>query len=440
MSIHTDASLRDAFIYQVFVRNHTEEGTFNALIKELDRIRDMGVDIVYLLPVHPIGEKNRKGSIGSPYSIKDYRAIDPALGTRDEFKALIDAVHQKGMKLMMDIVFNHTSYDSVLFKKHPEWFYCENGAYTNRVGDWWDIVDFDYDKADGLETYLIDTLSQYARMGVDGFRFDVASFLPLGFLKRAHKAVKAIDEDTIWLSESVHGGFLRDFRNEGFEGLSEGEIYRVFDMAYDYDTQPTMLDFMKGEGSLEAYLTWLRRQEEIYPKNYVKLRNLENHDFGRIATLLKNDTEKLINWHAFTFFSKGATMIYAGGETLSDHHPDLFEKDPYEPGPKDISPLIKKLADLTRGPLHTHGAYDVRKTASHDAVYATYLLEGTLSFGLFNIRNLEGEVSIPLRDGQYENLLSGETVEVVSGKVALEHAPLVFQTKADALNGEKGTA
>ncbi|MFP4078352.1 MAG: alpha-amylase family glycosyl hydrolase [Candidatus Izemoplasmataceae bacterium] len=436
MSVSTDVTLRDAFIYQVFVRNHTEEGTFKALEKDLDRIRGLGVDIVYLLPVHPIGELRRKGTLGSPYSIKDYRSINESLGTKEDFEDLIEAVHRRGMKIMMDIVFNHTAYDSVLFKTHPEWFYQENGRYTNRVGDWWDIVDFDYEKADGLEAALIRVLEDYTKMGVDGFRFDVASFLPLGFLERAHQAVKAIDPDTIWLSESVHGDFLRAFRNEGFEGLSEGEIYRVFDMAYDYDTQPAMEAFMKGEGPLQDYIGWLRRQEAIYPKNYVKLRNLENHDFGRVATLLDNDATKLVNWHAFSFYSKGATMIYAGGETLTDHHPDLFNKDPLKKGPKDISPLIRTLSGITRGPLYTHGVYDVLKPDGQDVIAAHYTWEDTLSFGLFNIQGLKGETPVPLKDGDYENLLDGKPVKVHNGRIHLEQAPLIVHAPNDRLKRE----
>ncbi|MFW5894832.1 MAG: alpha-amylase family glycosyl hydrolase, partial [Bacillota bacterium] len=435
-STSTDVTLRDAFIYQVFVRNHTKEGTFKALMEDLDRIRDLGVDILYLLPVHPIGEKHRKGNIGSPYSIKDYRAIDESLGTEEDFKALIEAAHDRGMKVMMDIVFNHTSYDSVLFNTHPEWFYQENGHYTNRIGDWWDIVDFDYEKANGLEDYLIKTLEHYTKMGIDGYRFDVASFLPLSFLSKAHQAVKAIDPDTVWLSESVHGDFLRGFRNEGFEGLSEGEIYRVFDMAYDYDTQPAMEAFIKGEGPLEDYIEWLRRQEEIYPKNYIKMRNLENHDFGRIATYLKNDETKLLNWHAFTFFSKGSTLIYAGGETLSDHHPDLFNKDPYKKGPKDISPMIRNLSQATRGPLYTYGVYDIEKPDDQDVIYGHYTWKDTLSFGLFNIQALEGSVDVPLEDGVYENAINGKTVQIQAGQAKLSDAPLIIHSHRANLKKE----
>ncbi|MDD3124183.1 MAG: alpha-amylase family glycosyl hydrolase, partial [Candidatus Izemoplasmatales bacterium] len=132
---NTKISQRNLVIYQVFVRNHTLEGTFKALIRDLDRIKSLGVDVVYLLPVHPIGTKNRKGTLGSPYSIQDYRLMNPELGSMSDFQTLIDEVHNRKMKIMMDEVFNHTSRDSRLLKEHPEWFYKNpKGEFANRVG------------------------------------------------------------------------------------------------------------------------------------------------------------------------------------------------------------------------------------------------------------------------------------------------------------------
>ena len=115
----TNIKLRNLIIYQIYVRNFSEAGTFKEVIKDLDRIKDLGVDVVYLLPIHPIGKIGRKGSLGCPYSIQDYRKIDPDLGTMDDFEELIHEVHQRKMKVMMDIVYNHTSNDSALLSYHP---------------------------------------------------------------------------------------------------------------------------------------------------------------------------------------------------------------------------------------------------------------------------------------------------------------------------------
>ena len=152
---------------------------FKGLIADLI-IKDLGIDIVYLLPIHPIGLKDRKGEVGSPYAIYDYYEIAKENGSLDDFKLLVDEVHKRGMKLMIDIVFNHTSRDSILTQKHPEWFYHKpDGSFANRVGDWSDITDFDFSNREVWD-YLIDVLKYWAQYA-DGFRCDVAPLLPLDF-------------------------------------------------------------------------------------------------------------------------------------------------------------------------------------------------------------------------------------------------------------------
>ncbi|MCK5732087.1 MAG: alpha-amylase, partial [Tenericutes bacterium] len=142
---NTNIKLRNLVIYQIYVRNFSEAGTFQAVIDDLDRIKELGIDVVYLLPIHPIGEVGRKGKLGCPYSIKDYRKIRPELGAFSDFQRLIDEVHNHKMKIMMDVVFNHTSKDSVLLESHPEYFYQnKDGEITSKVEDWSDVADLDY--------------------------------------------------------------------------------------------------------------------------------------------------------------------------------------------------------------------------------------------------------------------------------------------------------
>ena len=122
MAQNTDLSLRNALIYSVYVRNHTKEGTFRALEKDLPRIRSLGTDILWLMPIHPIGVEGKKGSLGCPYANKDYRRVNPEYGTMEDFKHLMDAIHANGMKCIIDVVYNHTSPDSTLRETHPEFF------------------------------------------------------------------------------------------------------------------------------------------------------------------------------------------------------------------------------------------------------------------------------------------------------------------------------
>lgn len=180
MAKDTLLNLRNEIIYCIYVRNHTPEGTFAAIMPDLQRIKGLGVDIIWFMPIHPIGETKRKGVEGSPYTIKDYRAVNLAYGTIDDFKALVAAIHDLGMKVMLDVVYNHTSPDSWLAGQHPEWFYRRpNGEMGNKVGEWYDIVDLDYSHPE-LWDYQIETLKQWAAI-VDGFRCDVASLVPLDF-------------------------------------------------------------------------------------------------------------------------------------------------------------------------------------------------------------------------------------------------------------------
>ena len=145
MASDTKIDLRKQMIYSIFVRNYSKEGNFEEVRRDLDRIKDLGTDIIWLLPIQPSGKEKRKGSLGSPYAISDYRAINPEYGTMEDFKRLCDDVHAKGMKIIIDCVYNHTSPDSVLAKEHPEWFYHKkDGSFGNRVGDWSDVIDLDY--------------------------------------------------------------------------------------------------------------------------------------------------------------------------------------------------------------------------------------------------------------------------------------------------------
>ena len=136
MAKNTDIALRSQIIYSVYVRNHTPEGTFRAVIPDLDRIRALGTDIVWLLPIHPIGEKGKKGSLGCPYANRDYGAVNPEYGSLGDFRALVDAIHARGMKCIIDVVYNHTSPDAIYVAEHPEFYYRKpNGSFGNKTAE-----------------------------------------------------------------------------------------------------------------------------------------------------------------------------------------------------------------------------------------------------------------------------------------------------------------
>lgn len=427
MAQETDISLRSKVIYSIYVRNHSEEGNFKGVIKDLDRIKDLGVDIIWLMPIHPIGQINRKGSLGCPYSIEDFRKVNPEYGTVEDFQLLIDETHKREMKVMIDVVYNHTSHNSKLFNEHPEWFYRKkDGATGNKVGEWTDIIDLDYSNYE-LWDYQIETLKYWSSLGVDGYRCDVAPLIPVDFWKRVREEVKTVKADTIWLSESVDQGFLLYLREQGFLCHSDSEIFEAFDMSYEYDTYRFFTSYLNGDITLEEYLEKKRTQEYIYPDNYVKLRFVENHDNPRAAFFFEDEVT-LKNWTAFSFFEKGTQLIYAGQEVKDDNCPSLFEKDlvNWNRDEKYFN-YIKKLISIKGKEIFTYGNYKILKGNKLGVIQAEYTHQGKKIIGIFNVEGKIGNYRISLKDGVYKNLIDDTDIEISNEEMKLRRLPIIFE-------------
>ena len=360
--------LRNMTLYSIFVRN--DGGSFRAVQNDLGRLRALGVDAIWLLPIHPIGKDKRKGSLGSPYAISDYRAINPELGDLSDFAALCGAAHALGMKVLIDVVYHHTSPDSVLVKTHPEYFYRKpDGSFGNHVGDWTDIIDLDF-SVPALWDELIDTLCFWARY-VDGFRCDVAPTVPLAFWEAARRRVAAVRPDCIWLAESVEHAFIRYLRAQGLTALSDSELYRAFDICYDYDVYPLYDAYLAGRIPLERYTDALLKQESTYPADYVKLRFTENHDRPRTAALLPDRTARE-NHLAWMFFQKGTALLYSGQEWAPAHTPSLFDPDPVEKNGEPMHrALLTALTAMKKDPLFADGAYAI-EPQENDVIVSSY--------------------------------------------------------------------
>lgn len=425
MAKSTDLNLRGKVMYSVYVRNHSEEGTFKAVEKDLERIKNLGTDIVWFMPIHPIGIKNKKGELGCPYAIRNYREVNPEYGTLEDFKSCVDKIHALGMKCIIDVVYNHTSPDSWLVENHPEYFYKKpDGSFGNKVGDWWDVIDLDYNNKE-LWNYQIDTLKMWAEI-VDGFRCDVASLIPVEFWIKAREEVSKVRPDAIWLAESVHTNFLIDLRKQGVSGNSDCEVYQAFDICYDYDVQPYYIGYLKGENTLSYYIDRLNLQEGIYPENYIKLRFLENHDNPRAKELIK-DENQLINWTAFQYFQKGTTLIYGGQETENTNCPSLFDKDKvnWNTG-KDITPLMQKLYEIKQNKIFIDGSYTLKADEAAQTVVGYYEKGEKKAVGVFCLKDISGEIEVNIQDGEYINEIDNEKVIVKNGKLKTNLKPIIL--------------
>ena len=319
-------------IYQIFVRNYSVEGTFKKVEEDLPRINELGIDIIYLMPINEIGVKNRKGTYGSPYASKDYFSISKDLGNLKDLKSLIKKTHKLKMKIIVDMVFNHTAPDSVLFEEHPEFYFKKNGKPGNRVGDWSDIIDLDTSRED-TQDYLISVLEYWKNVGFDGYRFDVASMIDLNLFKKARER---LGNEIVLLAESIDDDFAKYVETCGIHPTPDNELFPIFDCCYNYSWYRPLERYLKNrDGGIGEIIDHINRDFQFMPKSYLRCNCIENHDCERIASLTQ-DEEELIRLTKLSYYLKGCPFIYAGQEYGISKKPDLFAKDPIDWSDKNI--------------------------------------------------------------------------------------------------------
>lgn len=434
MAADTSRDVRSLVLYQVFPRNYGPTGTLADITADLDRIVALGADVLFLMPIHPIGVKGRKGSAGSPYAISDYRRLNPDLGTDADFDALVEAAHAAGLRVIIDVVFNHTSPDSVLVAEHPEFFHRDaEGNPVTTVPMWTDIIDLAHPNPD-LTRYLIDSLAVWVRRGVDGFRCDVASLVPVDFWVQARAELAEIKPGLLWLAESVHPSMVEHRRATGLPTASDAELYDAFDVEYQYDVWAPWQAAVAGLEPVGRFLEMLRWQDASLPANYAKLRFVENHDQYRIMRFAPSRAQALA-WTAVMALARGPLMLYAGQESGTARWPTLFEPDPVEWGDYGLTGFLTTLARLKK-----HVAVRTSELWVLDDEPCVQLAWGALDgdrltppadgpglYGICNVARAEGPVPVQLPDGEYSDLLGGGTVTVADGAVAAPESAVILE-------------
>ncbi len=327
--------VRDGAIYSVYLRSFSPEGTFAGLEKRIPELKQLGVTTLWLMPIHPVGLKNRKGTLGSPYAVQDYYGINPEFGTLDDFTRLLATVHAQGMKLIIDLVANHTSWDSKLLGEHPGWFTKNvKGEIIAPNADWRDVADLDYSNA-GLRRYMIDMMLYWVRdIGIDGFRCDVAEMVPTDFWETARAKLDSV-KSIMMLSEGA---------------LPEHHV-KAFDLTYSWNVYDAFLPLLSGRRPVSLLDQILTTEGMQFPGGALRMRFTTNHDknawdapavekFGKaglkLATVLVNTLP-------------GVPMIYTGEEVANDRKLSLFEKvDVDWMRPRELGDMYKRLFDLRR--------------------------------------------------------------------------------------------
>jgi glycosidase len=376
-------------IYEVFVRDFSTTGDLRGVTRGLDRIQATGANVVWLMPIYPVGVKNRKDPLGSPYSVRDYRAINPAFGTRADFRALVRAVHARGMKLILDWVPNHTAWDHVWVKAHPDFYVRDaRGELTvprddqGKLTDWTDVAQLDY-KNPALRREMIAAMRYWlTEFGIDGFRVDVAGFVPDDFWREAVPALRAaVPRPILLLAE------WGDLKMHRFG----------FDLTYAWDSYSNLKAVWRGEPAVAFVRRELVDLTGMPPRG-MRLRFSTNHDetaWDKPPVVLFGGAEGARAAFVALALLPGRPLLYNGQEVESPQTLRLFYQDPVaweQPGADQARALYRRVVDLARtDSAFLSGAFREVETSAPDAVIAYQRGDAIV---LVNARPREAQVGV----------------------------------------------
>ena len=358
---------RNAVIYEVNVRQYTPEGTLSAFQKHLPRLKTLGVDILWLMPVQPIGVKNRKGILGSPYSISDYTAINSELGTAVDFKALVNAAHAQGMKVILDWVANHSAFDNAWVTAHKDYYITrDDGTIINaRDGeghdtDWTDVAALNYKSAGLRAAMLADMRWWVDTMAIDGFRCDVASGVPIDFWIEARRTLEARHPGLFMLAES-----------------EDPRIHAAFDMTYGWEFHHLLNDVARGKQGTPALDTYFAKERAQFGRDAYRMYFTSDHDEN---SWNGSEYERMgVNLvPAFVLAAtaeNGMPLLYTGQEVSMGKRLRFFEKDTVDWSGPSLAEFYRALFELKhREPALANGELGAAQTrlatSAGDRVYA----------------------------------------------------------------------
>lgn len=402
--IHTDWS-RNSVIYEVNLRQFTPTGTIKEFREHLPRLKELGVDILWFMPIHPIGEQNRKGTLGSYYSVKDYFDLDQAYGTKDEFRELVKEIHSNGMYIILDWVANHTAWDNELTKTNPEYFKKDaEGNFVPPVPDWHDVIALDYSNRD-VWNYMNGALEYWIReFNIDGYRCDVAGMVPIEFWNQLRPKLDAI-KPVFMLAED-----------------EASEMHKkAFDMTYSWDLMHLMNRVAKGESKANEIIKLIQEEETKYPQDSYRMRFITNHDENSWnGTEYERLGEFTESFAVLTGIIPGMHLIYSGQEAGLNRRLEFFEKDSIKWANhrmgyiyKKLNELKKKNSALINGNLGGD-FYRVKSSSSNDVIVFMRRRGDEKILAIFNFSAIKSELKITDSNvvGDYIDWFSGNKVSL----------------------------
>ncbi len=412
-SLHPEWS-RNAVIYEVNIRQYSADGTFNAFANDLPRLKDLGVDILWIMPFQPIGEKNRKGELGSYYSIKDYKAVNPHFGSMNDFKSLVKKAHDLGFKVIMDWVGNHSAWDNPLTSEHPDWYLRDSLDHLISPYDWTDVVQFDYENEE-LRNYMINAMKFWVEeTNIDGFRCDVAHMVPVSFWEKAHKELDKV-KDVFMLAEA------------------EGPEYhhKAFDMSYGWEFHHIMNEVAAGNKDVGHITGYFNKIDTLYPADSYIMQFTSNHDENSWnGTVFERLGDAVEAFAVLSFTVPDMPLIYNGQEVGMDKRLRFFSKDTIHWKKSPFTPFYKTLIELKHDNDALRngdegGELNIIDNSTPSRVFS-YFREKNADKILVLLNLSDGRVSTSLKGndfaGDYKNVFTGEAV-MVNPSSSFELAP-----------------
>ncbi len=405
---------QNATIYEVNIRQHTPEGTLAAFEKDIPRLKQLGITILWLMPVHPIGVENRKGTLGSYYAAQDYKAVNPEFGTHEDLKRLVKTAHSYGMKVILDWVANHTAFDHVWSKTNPEYYLLDSlGQLQPPTGtDWFDVAQLDYEN-DAMRAAMIDAMKFWITSAdIDGFRCDVADYVPLDFWETARAELDATKADLFMLAEAE----------------TPEHHFKAFNMSYSWELLHIMNGIADGSKSLTELDEYMLREDTNFVGSAYRMTFITNHDENSWnGTVFDRYGDGHLAFATLAATINGMPLIYSGQEAGNPKALRFFEKDTIEWGDYKYEDFYRKITLINREEPalwngHYGGEFVKWVTTEDDALYA--FLRRKDSSEVVTIVNLSDApktvtIKTPLQN-HYESIFNNQILSVfTNGEIQL---------------------
>ncbi|MGL1889602.1 MAG: alpha-amylase family glycosyl hydrolase [Reichenbachiella sp.] len=407
-------------IYEINIRQATPEGTINAFAKHLPRLKELGVEMLWVMPVQPIGVKNRKGPLGSYYSISNYSAVNPEFGTLDDFKSFVNQAHDLDMVVLLDWVPNHTAWDHPWITAHPEYYAKDSLGEITHEADWADIALLDHRNSEGVRSAMIEEMKFWITdTDIDGFRCDHAAHeIPLYFWEEATAILDPL-KDLFWLAE-----------------WDEARLHPMFDASYSWELLHLTEHVAKGEQNANDIDAFIQKDMALYGKNPFRMTIITNHDENSWAGTIDErygDGDKA--FATFIFTAYGFPMIYSGQEVGLDKRLKFFEKDTISwEDPNEYTKFYQQLVSLKKDNSAIHnGGFGASPTRinSDDNIYA-FVRENEKNqiIGVINMSDQPQELTLTDESliGVYIDYFKGKDHNLSSGLRLQPWEYLIFAT------------